>query len=77
VRAADDANLKIHFRACARCSNGSGKQRALTQLVAGVAHEINTPLGVINTAVSIMARELAMPMDVTVQRAAILPNHLN
>jgi signal transduction histidine kinase len=35
------------------------RQRALTQMVAGVAHELNTPLGVINTAVSIIERELS------------------
>lgn len=37
------------------------QQRSLTQLVAGVAHEINTPLGVINTAASILERELNRP----------------
>ena len=37
------------------------RQRALTQMVAGVAHELNTPLGVISTAVSIMERELGSP----------------
>ena len=37
------------------------RQRALTQMVAGVAHELNTPLGVINTAVSIIERELGNP----------------
>ncbi len=52
------------------------KQRALTQMVAGVAHEINTPLGVINTAVSIMARELASPKEVTAQRAADIAESL-
>ncbi len=52
------------------------KQRALTQMVAGVAHEINTPLGVINTAVSIMARELASPVEVTTQRAADIAESL-
>ncbi len=53
------------------------KQRALTQMVAGVAHEINTPLGVINTAVSIMARELAAaPIEVTPQRAADIAESL-
>jgi signal transduction histidine kinase len=52
------------------------KQRALTQMVAGVAHEINTPLSVINTAVTIMARELAAPEEVTVQRAAEIAESL-
>jgi signal transduction histidine kinase len=52
------------------------KQRALTQMVAGVAHEINTPLGIINTAVSIMARELAAPLEITTQRAADIAESL-
>ncbi len=37
------------------------RQRALTQMVAGVAHELNTPLGVINTAVSVLEREMKSP----------------
>jgi signal transduction histidine kinase len=37
------------------------RQRSLTQMVAGVAHELNTPLGVVNTAASIVARELNSP----------------
>ena len=36
----------------------AARQRSLTQMVAGVAHEINTPLGVAATAASIVAREL-------------------
>jgi signal transduction histidine kinase len=52
------------------------KQRTLTQMVAGVAHEINTPLSVINTAVTIMARELAAPVEVTIQRAADIAESL-
>jgi signal transduction histidine kinase len=52
------------------------KQRALTQMVASVAHEINTPLGIINTAVNIMARELAKPVEVTAQRAADIAESL-
>jgi signal transduction histidine kinase len=35
------------------------RQRSLTQMVAGVAHEINTPLGIIATALSIVERQLA------------------
>lgn len=38
------------------------RQRALTQMVAGVAHELNTPLGVISTAASIMEREMGSPI---------------
>jgi signal transduction histidine kinase len=34
------------------------RHRALSQMVAGVAHELNTPLGIINTAASIIMREL-------------------
>ncbi|MBE0672082.1 MAG: cyclic nucleotide-binding domain-containing protein [Anaerolineales bacterium] len=52
------------------------KQRALTEMVASLAHEINTPLGVINTAVNIMARELASPKEVTLQRAADIAESL-
>ncbi len=52
------------------------KQRTLTEMVAGVAHEINTPLGIINTAVRIMARELASPKEVTIQRAADIAESL-
>lgn len=36
----------------------AGRYRALAQLVAGVAHEINTPLGVITTAASVLAQDL-------------------
>jgi len=36
----------------------AGRYRALAQLVAGVAHEINTPLGVITTAASFLAEDL-------------------
>jgi signal transduction histidine kinase len=37
------------------------RHRALSRMVAGVAHEINTPLGTINTALSILKRELTSP----------------
>jgi len=36
----------------------AGRYRMLAQLVAGVAHEINTPLGIITTAASILAQDL-------------------
>jgi len=45
------------------------RHRSLAQMVAGVAHEVNTPLGIINTAASIIKRELtsetvkALPHD--------------
>lgn len=35
------------------------RYRSLAQLVAGVAHEINTPLGIVNTAASIIAESLS------------------
>jgi len=37
------------------------RQKALTQMVAGVAHELNTPMGIINTAASIIEREIKKP----------------
>jgi signal transduction histidine kinase len=37
------------------------KYRALAEMVAGVAHEINTPLGTVNTAVSIVRQRLELP----------------
>lgn len=77
VRAANDREFKdtLSQRTLAAQMEVE-KQRALTQMVAGVAHEINTPLGVINTAVSIMARELASPMELTTQRAADIAESL-
>ncbi len=77
LRAANDREFKDTLsRRILEAQMEVEKQRALTQMVAGVAHEINTPLGIINTAVSIMARELAAPMEVTTQRAADIAESL-
>ena len=37
------------------------RHRTLTQMVAGVAHELNTPLGITNTAVDMLANRLSRP----------------
>ncbi|MCE9647850.1 MAG: cyclic nucleotide-binding domain-containing protein [Chloroflexi bacterium] len=77
MRAANDREFKDALsRRTLEAQMEVEKQRALTQMVAGVAHEINTPLGIINTAVSIMARELAEPVEVTTQRAADIAESL-
>lgn len=41
-----------------RAEMEADRRRALAQLVAGVAHEVNTPLGIINTAASVIKNEL-------------------
>lgn len=77
MRAANDREFKDALsRRTLAAEMEVEKQRALTQMVAGVAHEINTPLGIINTAVSIMARELAAPLEITTQRAADIAESL-
>jgi signal transduction histidine kinase len=77
TRAANDREFKqVLSKRTLASQMEAEKQRALTQMVAGVAHEINTPLGIINTAVSIMARELAEPVEVTTQRAADIAESL-
>jgi len=77
IRAANDREFKDTLsRRTLEAQMEVERQRALTQMVAGVAHEINTPLGIINTAVSIMARELAEPVEVTTQRAADIAESL-
>jgi signal transduction histidine kinase len=42
-----------------RAEMESARQRSLALMVAGVAHEINTPLGIINTAADVVAQSLA------------------
>jgi len=74
--AAERGFKEVLFRRVLASQMEAEKQRALTQMVASVAHEINTPLGVINTAVNIMARELAKPEEVTTQRAADIAESL-
>jgi CheY-like chemotaxis protein/HPt (histidine-containing phosphotransfer) domain-containing protein len=53
-----------------RAESENARHRSVAQMVAGVAHEINTPLGVINTAASLLTRWLAEPVMVTLAKTA-------
>lgn len=50
--------LGIVERQALRVAMERERYRSLAQMVAGVAHEINTPLGIVNTAVSVLAESL-------------------
>jgi signal transduction histidine kinase len=59
IRAANEGDFrKLLASRTLESQMEAARQRSLTQMVAGVAHEINTPLGVAATAASIVAREL-------------------
>jgi signal transduction histidine kinase len=53
-----------------RAESENARHRSVAQMVAGVAHEINTPLGVINTAAGLLTRWLAEPVMVTLAKTA-------
>lgn len=50
--------LEIVEKQALRVAMERERYRSLAQMVAGVAHEINTPLGIVNTAVSVLAESL-------------------
>ena len=64
----------------------AGRYRMLAQLVAGVAHEINTPLGIINLASTVLAEDLAAlvckagpitgPLEDALEAAHLISNNL-
>jgi signal transduction histidine kinase len=59
VRASTEHMLRAELEQRAiRAEMETEKYRALTQMVAGVAHEINTPLGIVNTAASVVSQRM-------------------
>jgi signal transduction histidine kinase len=52
---------QAHREQALRSEAALERHRALTQMVAGVAHEINTPLGIASTALSVIEGRLALP----------------
>jgi len=59
LRATDERYLQEEIaKQTVRADMERARHRSLAQMVAGVAHEVNTPLGIINTAASIIKREL-------------------
>jgi signal transduction histidine kinase len=60
LRATSDRVLKESLEQQAiRTEMELAKYRSLAQMVAGVAHEINTPLGIVNTAASIVKQRVS------------------
>jgi signal transduction histidine kinase len=63
VRASSEYLLRQELEQRAvRAEMEAERLRALTQMVAGVAHEINTPLGIVNTAASIVGQRIGSPL---------------
>ncbi len=60
INKARDQEMKL-ISQMMRAEAALERQRALTQAVAGVAHEINTPLGIIKTGLSIINQRLSLP----------------
>jgi signal transduction histidine kinase len=59
ARASSDCILREELEQRAmRAEMELERHRALTQMVAGVAHEINTPIGIVNTAASVIRQRL-------------------
>ena len=60
IKKARDQEMKL-ISQMMRAEAALERQRSLTQAVAGVAHEINTPLGIIKTGLSIINQRLSLP----------------
>ncbi len=62
LRASNERRIRMELATQAlRTEMELERHRALSQMVAGVAHEINTPLGIANTAANIIRQELNAP----------------
>src|SRR5207244_2451620 len=53
-----EANERILTGELVRARQEVEKHRSISEMVAGVAHEINTPIGIVNTAASILSEQL-------------------